>query len=736
MQRKAEKSMKTRLYIVAGVLGVLCFVVIAVKLFQIQILRHEELQGKAIAQQTKDKTIAAQRGTIYDANMKPLAISASTEMVTIEAVKVRSEEEGLLVAKGISELLELDYDKVLKKVQKKATYDVLKKGVEKEDADKVRAFIKENKLSCIYLEPDSTRYYPFGNFLSHVLGFVGTDGQGLSGLESYYEKELTGTPGRVIRATNGQGLEMPYSYEMYYDAIDGNSLVLSIDEVIQHYLEKNLEMALYDNKVQNKVTGIIMDVNTGGVLAMAVKPDFDPNSPFTLVDPEDQAEVDALEGDAKKAKRSELLNEQWRNKAVSDAYDPGSTFKIITSSMALEEKTVSAASRFYCPGYKLVDKWHISCWKTTGHGSQSLAEAICNSCNPAFMEIGASVGIKRFTEYFTAFGLREKTGIDLPGETTGIYFNGMTNVDLAVASFGQNFSVSPIQLLTAVCAAANGGTLLTPHVVKEIVASDGSIVKNFDRQEVRQVISADTSKQLCGLLENVVTIGTGKNAYVMGYRVAGKTGTSEKKAKEAATGVKGLRISSFVAFAPADDPQIAMLIMLDEPNVYPLTGGITVAPVIRRVMEEVLPYLNVEPVYTEAELQQKDITIPRVTGRTRADAEAALKLNGIKYRAEGSGDTVTAQLPAEGSVVSSNSEVILYLGVDKPQTMVTVPDLSHMSIDNARRTLQNLGLYINTAGVTGGKGNIVAVRQSVKNDKVVVGTVIEVEFADLDQRAE
>lgn len=728
--------MKTRLYIVAGFLGVLCFLVVAVRLFDLQILQHEKLQKMAITQQTRDKTIAAQRGTIYDANMKPLAISASTEMVTIEAVKIESEEQGLLVAKGMSEILDLEYDKVLAKVQKKATYDVLKKGVEKEVADKVRAFVKENDLSCIYLEPDSTRYYPFGNFLAHVLGFVGSDGQGLAGLESYYEKELTGTPGRVVRATNAKGQEMPYSYEMYYDAIDGNNLVLSIDEVVQHYLEKNLEMALYDNKVQNKVTGIIMDVNTGGVLAMAVKPDFDPNSPFTLVDPEDQAEVDALEGDARKAKRTELLNEQWRNKAVNDAYDPGSTFKILTASMALEEKTVSAASTFYCPGYKLVDKWHISCWKTIGHGSQTLRQAICNSCNPAFMEIGGSVGIKRFTEYFTAFGLREKTGIDLPGETAGIYFNGMTNTDLAVASFGQNFSISPIQLLTAVSAVANGGTLLTPHVVKEIVDSEGNIVKNFDRQEVRQVISAETSKQLCGLLEDVVTIGTGKNAYVMGYRVAGKTGTSEKKAKEAATGIKGLRISSFVAFAPADDPQIAVLITLDEPNVYPLTGGITVAPVIRRVMEEVLPYLNVEPVYTEAELQQKDITIPRVTGRTRADAEAALKLNGIKYRAEGDGDTVTAQLPAEGSVVSSKTEVVLYLGVDKPQTQVTVPDLSKMSMDTARRTLQNLGLYMNAAGVTTGKGNIVAVRQSIKNEKVTVGTVIEVEFADLDQRAE
>lgn len=728
--------MKTRLYIVAGFLGVLCFLVVAVRLFDLQILQHEKLQKMAITQQTRDKTIAAQRGTIYDANMKPLAISASTEMVTIEAVKIESEEQGLLVAKGMSEILNLEYDKVLAKVQKKATYDVLKKGVEKEVADKVRAFVKENDLSCIYLEPDSTRYYPFGNFLAHVLGFVGSDGQGLAGLESYYEKELTGTPGRVVRATNAKGQEMPYSYEMYYDAIDGNNLVLSIDEVVQHYLEKNLEMALYDNKVQNKVTGIIMDVNTGGVLAMAVKPDFDPNSPFTLVDPEDQAEVDALEGDARKAKRTELLNEQWRNKAVNDAYDPGSTFKILTASMALEEKTVSAASTFYCPGYKIVDKWHISCWKTIGHGSQTLGQAICNSCNPAFMEIGGSVGIKRFTEYFTAFGLREKTGIDLPGETAGIYFNGMTNTDLAVASFGQNFSISPIQLLTAVSAVANGGTLLTPHVVKEIVDSEGNIVKNFDRQEVRQVISAETSKQLCGLLEDVVTIGTGKNAYVMGYRVAGKTGTSEKKAKEAATGIKGLRISSFVAFAPADDPQIAVLITLDEPNVYPLTGGITVAPVIRRVMEEVLPYLNVEPVYTEAELQQKDITIPRVTGRTRADAEAALKLNGIKYRAEGDGDTVTAQLPAEGSVVSSKTEVVLYLGVDKPQTQVTVPDLSKMSMDTARRTLQNLGLYMNAAGVTTGKGNIVAVRQSIKNEKVTVGTVIEVEFADLDQRAE
>ena len=461
-------------------------------------------------------------------------------------------------------------------------------------------------------------------------------------------------------------------------------------------------------------------------------------TPFTIVDPEDQAAVDALTGEERSAKRSEVLNEQWRNKAISDAYDPGSTFKILTMAMALEEKAVSLDSRYYCPGYKKVDKWNISCWKAGGHGSQNLLEAICNSCNPAFIEIGQSLGIETFSEYFKAFGLRQKTGIDLPGEAQGIYFNNMGPTDLAVAAFGQNFSITPLQLITAVSAVANGGTLLEPYIVKEVIDSEGNIIESHDRTEVRQVISEETSDQLCDMLEQVVTVGTGKNAYVMGYRVAGKTGTSEKKAKELATGVTGLRISSFVAFAPADDPQIAVLVMLDEPNVYPVTGGITVAPVIRRIMEDVLPYLEVEPVYTEEELEQKDISVPGVVGYERAQAESALKQNGINYRIEGSGATITDQIPAAGAVVSSKAEVILYTDGEKPDKLVTVPDLTGMTVENARRTLSNLGLYIRATGaVNSSGGNVVAIKQDVEeSQKVAVGTVVTVDFSDLDQRAE
>ncbi len=727
-----------RLIITAAVLGAVCFVCVAVRLFYMQVVRFDFYQEQALSQQTKDKTLTPVRGTIYDANMKPLAISAATEVVTLEAAKIEDEEQGLLIAETLSELLDMEYEEVLELVQEKASWAVVKKGVEKEVTDQIRAFINENDLNCIFMEPDSTRYYPFGNFLSHVLGFVGTDQQGLSGLEAYYEEELSGTPGRVITATNAAGDEMPFAYEMYYDAEDGNSLVLTIDEVIQHYLEKNLEMALYDNNVQNKVAGIVMDVNTGGILAMSTKPDFDPNDPFTIVDPEDQEAVDALTGEERSAKRSEVLNEQWRNKAISDAYDPGSTFKILTMAMALEEKAVSLDSRYYCPGYKKVDKWNISCWKAGGHGSQNLLEAICNSCNPAFIEIGQSLGIETFSEYFKAFGLRQKTGIDLPGEAQGIYFNNMGPTDLAVAAFGQNFSITPLQLITAVSAVANGGTLLEPYIVKEVIDSEGNIIESHDRTEVRQVISEETSDQLCDMLEQVVTVGTGKNAYVMGYRVAGKTGTSEKKAKELATGVTGLRISSFVAFAPADDPQIAVLVMLDEPNVYPVTGGITVAPVIRRIMEDVLPYLEVEPVYTEEELEQKDISVPGVVGYERAQAESALKQNGINYRIEGSGATITDQIPAAGAVVSSKAEVILYTDGEKPDKLVTVPDLTGMTVENARRTLSNLGLYIRATGaVNSSGGNVVAIKQDVEeSQKVAVGTVVTVDFSDLDQRAE
>jgi len=744
-QRKANKKTRRRVWTLAIVFGVLAFAAITVRLFKLQVLDHEFYKEQAVSLQTRDKVIYPTRGTIYDRNGKALAISADTEMVTLEARKIDDDDQRELIAQTLSKLLGMDYAKLHEMVEKRdSAYAVVKRGVEKDVADQVRAFVKDNKLDSIYLYTDSTRYYPYGNFLSHVLGFVGTDEQGLGGLEKQYEDVLSGTPGRIVTATNARGEEMPFEYEVYYDAEDGDSLVLTVDEVLQHYLEKNLEIAYKDNEVQEGTMGIVMDVNTGGILAMACYPDFDPNNAFTIVDSEKAAEVAAITDDtARAAARSKALYAQWNNRAISYTYYPGSTFKIITASSALEEGVINLNSTFTCTGHKQVADRSIACWRYYNpHGTQTLSQAIQNSCNPAFIEIGLKLGAAKFSKYVSAFGLREKTNIDLPGEAVGL-FNLKQEIDLAVYSFGQNFTITPLQLITAVSAVANGGTLLQPHVVKEIVDSDGNLVKSFDRTEVRQVISKQTSATMADLLEGVVTKGTGKNAYTAGYRVAGKTGTTENIAKEAAAKAQGLdkqyRISSFVAFAPADNPQIAVLIILDEPTVAPVTGGITVAPVIRRFMEEAMPYLNVDPVYTEAELSEKDVTMPDVVGLSYSEAETKLKDAGLQVRIEGEGDTVTDQLPAAGAQISSKAKAVLYLGGKAPATTVAVPNLSGMTLENATSALQSRGLYIRVSGgaAAGGTGNIVITKQDVAvGAELAYGRVVTVEVSDLSQRSE
>ncbi|MEA4919501.1 MAG: penicillin-binding transpeptidase domain-containing protein [Clostridiaceae bacterium] len=737
MQRKADSIMRKRLMFVAVVFGVLCFIALAGKIFYLQVFKHEEYQQKAISQQTRDKTVPAARGTIYDRNMKPLAISAGTEMVTLEAVKIDDEAQGELIAKNLSEILGLDYEAVLQKVQAKGTYAVIKKNVEKEVADKVRTFVSENAIDSVYMVNDTTRYYPYGNFLSHTIGFVGTDNQGLYGLESYYDSVLKGINGRVIKAANAKGAEMPFDYEMYYAAQDGNSLVLTIDEVIQHYLEKNLETAYADNKVADHVTGIVMDVNTGAVLALANKPDFDLNNAFTISNADVAKQISEMpDGEEKSKARSNALSNQWLNLAITYTYYPGSTFKIITASSALEEKVISTASTFYCPGYRQVRDRKISCWKTAGHGSETFVDAIKNSCNPAFMEIGSRLGVANFYKYYKAFGLSEKTGVDLPGESVGFFWDidKMSEVDLAVASFGQNFTITPLQLITAVSSVANGGELVTPHVVGKIIDSDGNTVSATETNVVRQVISKETSDIMCDVLEQVVASGTGKNAYVAGYRVAGKTGTTEKIAKQNQTGQTNLRISSFMAFAPADDPKIAVLVLLDEPTVQPVTGGITVAPVVKRIMEDVLPYLEVDPMYTEGELQKRDTTVPNMIGLNLAQAKSAAGNAGVSVRAVGNGDTVTAQVPSYSSTVSRSSTVVLYMGSDVPQATVIVPDLTGLGVSAVKQRLAALGLYYKSAGTEYGTGNLAVTKQdTLAGSEVAAGTVISVEFTDLNQ---
>ena len=739
---KTDKSQRGRILFLMAVLGVLCFLGIFVRLVWMQVFRYDFYLEKALSQQTADKVLYPVRGTIYDAKGKPLAISASTEMVTLEAKKIDSEEQGLLIAEGLSEILGLEYEEVLEKVQKKASWAMLKRGVEKDEADAVRAFVKEHKLDSVYLSADSTRYYPYGSFLSHVLGFVGTDEQGLGGLESYYDDVLTGTEGRVVTSVSANGTELAEDYEIYYPAQDGKNLNLTIDVVLQQYLEKNLEIAYRDNNVAEHASGIVIDVKTGAILAMAGYPDFDPNEPFTITSQSVLDKLAAITDPEKLAEeRSKALYAQWRNNNISYTYSPGSTFKTITASAALEEGTLNTNTSFYCPGFKYVDNWgNIRCWKHEGHGSENLFQAVQNSCNPAFMTIGEALGKENLKKYVEAFGLLDKTGIDLPGESLGM-FNLNSNIDLAVYSFGQNFTVTPLQMISAIGAVANGGSLMQPYVVSSITDANGTVVESFAPTVQRQVMSARNSELMREILESVVTVGTGKNAYIAGYHVAGKTGTTEKIDKQnqifQETGKEvELRIASFYAFAPADDPQIAILILLDEPNVDNIGGGTCVAPAVRRFLEEALPYLNVDPTYTEAELAVKDVTMPDITGMTIKQAEAAMKKAGISYRVVGSDTTVTAQLPAAGSVISNSSTAILYLGTPAQSNLVTVPDLTKKSPEAARAALERLGLYIHTTGAQFNDSSAVVYKQEqLAGQQVPYGSVIHVELSDPSQLA-
>lgn len=776
-QRKADFHIRRRILVMAALFCVVCMGAVIARLAWLQLIHTDFYQQKALASQTRDVTIYSTRGTIYDVNGKPLAISASTEMLILNPRKLAPykfselsaaekayirEKKGLgedtkdsqieltdgdksdlrerrmtLIAEELIPLLSLDEEKLQGQMTKDSAYQVLRRGVEKDVADQVRAFVKENKLSgALYFEQDSTRYYPYGSFLSQVLGCVGTDEQGLTGLEKEYDDILTGTPGRSVSLTDARGNAITDDYELYYPAQEGQSLVLTIDEVLQHYLEKNLEIAYNDNEVRGSAVGVVMDVNTGGILAMASYPDFDPNHAFQLRE-EVENQISAIENEEERAKaRSEAVYAQWSNKAVSFLYYPGSTFKTITMAAALEEGVVNQNSTFYCPGYKMVEGWGkpIHCWKAGGHGQETLVQTLMNSCNPALMTIGLDLGKERFGQYAEAFGLREKTGIDLPGEAVGS-FNLKSNVDLAVYSFGQNFTLTPLQLVSAVSAVANGGTLLQPHVVKEILNADGSVAQSFGRTEIRQVVSEETSALMRDMLEEVVTHGTGKNAYVAGYRVAGKTGTTEKIADRNETGVETY-VTSFVAFAPADNPQIAVLILLDEPTKLPISGGLNTAPVVRRFMEEALPYLEVDAIYSENEQSSRSVTMPDLAGMTFSEAEAALKKLGLSCQSSGTGAAVTDQVPAAGAVVAGGTKAILYLGGTKPDKEVTVPNLNGMNLSNARNTLLGKGLYIRVSGGVS-EGTQTVTKQDIPAESTVAyGTVITVEATDMAQRAQ
>ena len=616
---KTGRTVKKRILCMLWVVIFLCVLLLGRTAF-IQFVQGSELQRKAIEQQTRDRIINSKRGTIYDRNLKPLAISASVETVTVNPSVIKENGNAESVATELSRILDMSYEEVYEKITKNSSYEYVKRKIETPQSDEIKALKAEGKLEGVNLDEDSKRYYPYNNFASHVIGFTGVDNQGLAGIELMYDKYLKGTPGRVVSAKNAVGTDMPYQYEKYYSSEDGLNVVLTLDEVIQHFVERNLETAVIENDVKNGAAAIIMDVKTGEILAMSTKPDFDLNNPLVIQDEETKAELEALSKENPDAYQEALntaLEKMWRNKAVMDTYEPGSTFKILTSAIALEENLVSDSDSFVCTGAKTIAGHSIRCWKAGGHGVQDFAKAIQNSCNPAFMTIGERIGKEGFFKYTKGFGLQEKTGIDLPGEAEGIFFNESQfgPLECATTSFGQGFQVTPIQLISAVAAVANEGKYMKPHIVKELTDSEGKVVQRFEPEFVRQIVSKETSQKMCSLLESVVSEGSGSNAYIKGYRVAGKTGTSEKRPRS-----EGKKIASFVGFAPADDPQVACLVMLDEPEGGQYFGGVIAAPVVGAILEDVLRYLNVEPRLSQEEVQKSDISVPEIVGDTVADA--------------------------------------------------------------------------------------------------------------------
>lgn len=735
MAKGTTIRMWRRSIIVLSALIVLGFGTSIIRLAQLQIVQGENLQQMAIDQQLKDTTISAQRGTIYDCNMKPLAQSATVWTVALEPAYLSSDEIKSKVAKGLSEILDLPENDLFEKTKKKTCYLVVKRKIESDVKDKIVEFLKDQKIkSGVLLIEDNKRYYPYGDFASAVLGFTGTDNQGLAGVENSYNDYLTGENGKLVIAKNAVGTDMPFDYEKLIPAKNGNNVILTIDEVIQHFLEKNLEEGIINNKVINRAAAIMIDVNTGDILGMAVRGGFDLNKPFEIVDASERDRIEALKDEEKSKAKAEALEKQWRNKAVSDTYIPGSVFKIITTAMGFEENLINENTPFNCTGSLIPFKGArpVHCHKKSGHGAQTFAKAFCNSCNPAFITVGQTLGAQKFYQYYDAFGFTEKTGIDLPGEANGIFFSkdgSMAPMDLAVGSFGQNFSITPIQMITAVAAVANGGYLLKPHVVKQIVDQQGNIIKSSERVVKRQVISLNTAKRICALLQLNAKDGGAKSGYVPGYRIGGKTGTSEKVGQSGPDGMD--HISSFCGIAPADDPKVALLIYYDTPKGPSHYGAAVAGPTFANVMKDALPYLGIDRKYTDEEMATLDVSTPFLVGSKVSVAKNKLINLGFNPIVKGSGDAVVSQIPEAGTKIPKGSSIILKTDDASSDKKIKVPNFNGMTLSAANKTCSSLGLNITIKGASGNNINATAFRQSISEGTLVEqGTAIVIEFED------
>ncbi len=729
--RRANRIIQNRTMILMAVLGVLVFLILVIKLFSLQILRHDELEAKALDQQTRSTEVAATRGTIYDRNGNIMAISATAETVflsPLEMDRALSDKDNPVawtkdsVAQKLSEILEINKEGILKKMERTdSQYEVLKLRVEEDVADQIRTFINDEGVVGVYMVTDAKRYYPYATLASQIIGFVGTDNYGLYGLEARYNDVLDGETGLVVSTKDPTGSDMLYGYEQYYKAQNGSDIVLTLDATVQYYVEKALSEMVTSTEAQG-ATGIVMDVETGAVLAMASSPTYDLNDPSAVY----ESRLASLVKDGQLDLADAQLR-QWRNRAINDTYEPGSTFKVLTLAAALEEGVIDENTTFDCTGSIHVLDATIHCSNRAGHGHQTLEQTAGNSCNPAFITYGLRLGTEKFYRYMKDFGLVNGSGIDLEGEALGIFAPQETasELDLACYAFGQNFNTTPVALISAQAACINGGYLHTPYVVERVVDSEGNVLSSHDSTPVRQVVSEETSALVRRCLEYVVSSGTGRNGQVHGYRIGGKTGTADK-------GNTGEVVLSFMCFAPADDPKYIMLLTLDSPTGEGRGGGGTVAPYASRIMGEILPYLGVEPSYSAEELLGSDTTVNYVIGMTVADAEEKLKSKGFSVKVVGDGDTVTDQTPEGGTVIPGKSRVILYAGSEKPDTLCTVPSLVGLSPSEANMAVSSAGLLLRFTGTTdSGSDSVRVINQSeAAGAQVEAGTVISVQLSD------
>ncbi len=733
--RRANRVIQSRTFVLMLIMGILMFVLLFFRLYDLQITRHEELQGKAVSQQTRRTVVTASRGTIYDASGNILAISASAETIILSPLEIDQAVNSKTtpvswtkdsLAAGLADILGKDAASIRKRMENtESQYEVIQLRAEEDVAAKVRAYVDENDIVGVHLVADSKRYYPYGSLAAQVIGFVGTENTGLYGLEAYYEEELEGQSGLVISAKDKAENDMLYTYEQYFAAKDGGDLTLTLDATIQYYLEKGMESMLDKFSAANGAAGVVLNAKTGGIMAMASYPNYDLND-FSTV--QDKTLLERIERKESTLADMQLL--QWRNKALNDTYEPGSTFKILTLAAALEEGVVDKTTTVNCGGSVTISGYTIHCSNKNGHGLQTLVQSVGNSCNPAFINYGLRVGNEKFYQYMESFGLMNTTGVDLGGEAVGVFASpsSFTQLDLACYAFGQNFTVTPLGLIAAQAACVNGGYLHTPYLVERITDSEGSVVYRHDDTPVRQVISEETSATVRECLEYVVASGTGKNGQVAGYRIGGKTGTADK-------GQTGDVVVSFLCFAPADDPQVIMLITMDTPSratgVY-VSGGNMVAPTASSVMSEILPYLGIEPSYSAEELLGMDTTVPNVIGMSVDEAKAKLKERVLSCRVEGDGDTITDQTPAGGAIIPGKSVVILYANEKKSTDKCVVPTLLGRTPSEANTVAVNAGLLIRFSGTTGSESSSIRVlSQNLEaGTEVDAGTVITVQLGD------